>query len=116
MRRTISTPGESPCSHQVEGVGDGFGPALLTDVRLEGLINVPRAKAMQMAKRLSSEFGLSLGTSSGANVMAWLQVARKRGPWATLVMLLCDRAERYFSTPLFERLDELTSARMQAMG
>jgi cysteine synthase A len=57
---------------------------------------------MAMTLRLHREFGLLVGTSSGANVTAALQVARDLGPEATVVTLLCDRAERYFSTQLFQ--------------
>lgn len=56
---------------------------------------------MQMARRLAQEFGLLVGTSSGANVAAALQVARELGPEHKVVTLLPDRAERYFSTRLF---------------
>jgi len=54
-----------------------------------------------MARRLHREFGLLVGTSSGANVVGALQVAKELGPQARVVTLLCDRAERYFSTSLF---------------
>jgi cysteine synthase A len=57
---------------------------------------------MAMTRRLHREFGLLVGTSSGANVVAALQAARDLGPQATVVTVLCDRAERYFSTSLFE--------------
>jgi cysteine synthase len=70
--------GECPCCHFIEGVADGFIPPLLR------------------------EFGLLVGTSSGANVAAALQLARDLGPQAKIVTLPCDRAERYFSTRLFE--------------
>jgi cysteine synthase A len=58
---------------------------------------------MAMTRRLHRDFGLLVGTSSGANVTAALRVARELGPEATVVTLLCDRAERYFSTKLFEK-------------
>ena len=54
-----------------------------------------------MARRLNRRFGLLVGTSSGANVSAAIQVAQELGPGAGVVTLLCDRAERYFSTRLF---------------
>ena len=57
--------------------------------------------AMTMTRRLQREFGLLVGTSSGANVFAALRIAHDLGPKATVVTLLCDRAERYFSTALF---------------
>ena len=93
--------GECPCCHSIEGVADGFVPALLRDAPLDGEEKVRSADAMAMTKRLHREFGLLVGTSSGANVTAALRVAREMGPRATVVTLLCDRAERYFSTTLF---------------
>jgi hypothetical protein len=51
---------------------------------------------------LHREFGLLVGASSGANVVCALRLARELGPDATVCTLLCDRAERYFSTQLFE--------------
>ena len=56
---------------------------------------------MRMARRLHREFGLLVGTSSGANIVAALAIARELPPGATVVTILCDRAERYFSTALF---------------
>ncbi len=93
--------GEAPCCHFIEGVADGFVPGLLNGVRLDGSKKVCSADAMQMARRLAREFGLLVGTSSGANVAAALQVARELGPEHKVVTLLPDSAERYFSTRLF---------------
>ncbi|MBU6403055.1 MAG: cysteine synthase family protein, partial [Verrucomicrobia bacterium] len=90
--------GEMPCCHRIEGIADGFLPALLRAAPVDEEIKVTSAEAMTMARRLSREFGLLVGTSSGANVAAALKVAHTLGPRATLVTLLCDRAERYFST------------------
>ncbi len=94
--------GECPCCHFIEGVADGFIPQLLRDAPLDGNIKVKSAEAMAMTRRLHREFGLLVGTSSGANVIAALQLAQELGPRSTVVTLLCDRAERYFSTPLFD--------------
>jgi cysteine synthase A len=94
--------GECPCCHFIEGVADGFIPPLLQDAPLDGQIKVKSAEAMAMAQRLHREFGLLVGTSSGANVVAALRLAAELGPRATVVTLLSDRAERYFSTPLFD--------------
>jgi cysteine synthase A len=94
--------GECPCCHFIEGVADGFIPALLRDAPLDGRIEVTSAGAMTMTRRLHREFGLLVGTSSGANVVAALNLAAQLGPQATIVTLLSDRAERYFSTPLFD--------------
>jgi len=93
--------GECPCCHFIEGVADGFIPTLLRNAPLDGEVKVTSAAAMKMTRRLHREFGFLVGTSSGANVAAALKIARQLGPRARVVTLLCDRAERYFSTPLF---------------
>jgi len=93
--------GECPCCHFIEGVADGFLPPLLQKAPLDGHVKVRSAEAMAMTRRLQREFGLLVGTSSGANVCAALSLAAEMGPQATIVTLLCDRAERYFSTKLF---------------
>jgi cysteine synthase A len=93
--------GECPCCHFIEGVADGFIPALLRDAPIDGEVKVRSADALAMARRLHREFGLLVGTSSGANVTAALRTAQQLGPRARVVTLLCDRAERYFSTRLF---------------
>jgi|ERR1051326_1114435 cysteine synthase A len=94
--------GEMPCCHQIEGVADGFIPELLRSAPIDGEFKVTSADATAMARRLARQFGLLVGTSSGANVTAALRAADKLGPAARIVTLLCDRAERYFSTSLFE--------------
>ena len=94
--------GECPCCHFIEGVADGFIPPLLRDAPLDSRIEVTSAEAMAMTRRLHREFGLLVGTSSGANIVAALRLAAELGPKATIVTLLCDRAERYFSTALFD--------------
>jgi len=94
--------GECPCCHYIEGVADGFLPPLLREAPLDGSVKVASAEAMAMTRRLHREFGFLVGTSSGANVVAALQLANELPRGATVVTLLCDRAERYFSTPLFE--------------
>lgn len=94
--------GECPCCHFIEGVADGFIPPLLRDAPIDEHVKVKSADAMAMAQRLHREFGLLVGTSSGANVVAALQQAIKLGPKATVVTLLSDSADRYFSTSLFE--------------
>ena len=101
--------GEMPCCHRIEGVADGFIPELLRSARVDGEIKVTSTEALAMARRLNREFGLLVGTSSGANVAAALKVARDLGPSGKVVTLLCDRAERYFSTALFDA-DESPSA------
>jgi cysteine synthase len=94
--------GECPCCHWIEGIAGGFLPPLLRKAPLDGEIKVSSVDAMSMTKRLNREFGLLVGTSSGANVAAALRLAKEMGPDATVATLLCDRAERYFSTRLFQ--------------
>jgi cysteine synthase A len=94
--------GECPCCHWIEGIAGGFLPPLLRDAPLDGEMKVTSVDAMSMTKRLNREFGLLVGTSSGANVSAALRLAKELGPEATVATLLCDRAERYFSTRLFQ--------------
>ncbi len=93
--------GECPCCHFIEGVADGFIPPLLRNAPLDGEVKIGSEQAMAMTRRLHREFGLLVGTSSGANVAAALEVARQIGPKGRIVTILCDRAERYFSTALF---------------
>jgi cysteine synthase A len=93
--------GEAPCCHYIEGVADGFIPPLLKGAPIDREIKIRSADAQAVAVRLQREFGLLVGTSSGANVAAALAVATQLGPQARVVTMLCDRAERYFSTRLF---------------
>ena len=87
--------------HRIEGVAQSYEPPLLRLAPIDRRIPVSGSDAMRMARRLHREFGLLTGTSSGANLVASLQVARDLGPRAKIVTILCDRAERYFSTALF---------------
>jgi cysteine synthase A len=93
--------GEMPCCHSIEGVAGGYVPPLLSGAQLDGAIKVSSADAIAMTRRLSREFGLLVGTSSGANVIAALRTAVELGPESRVVTILCDRAERYYSTKLF---------------
>jgi cysteine synthase A len=93
--------GESPCCHSIEGVAGGYLPPLLDGVKVDWPEKVASAEALAMTRRLAREFGLLVGTSAGANVVAALRTARRLGPDATVVTILCDRAERYYSTKLF---------------
>ncbi len=93
--------GEEACCHWIEGIAGGFVPPLLRGVELDGVCKVSSADALQMTLRLNREFGLLVGSSSGANVAAALSFAQQLPESARVVTLLCDRAERYFSTRLF---------------
>jgi cysteine synthase len=93
--------GEEACCHWIEGIAGGFVPPLLREVRLDGVKKVTSEAAMKMTLRLNREFGLLVGSSSGANVAAALELAGELAADARVVTVLCDRAERYFSTKLF---------------
>jgi len=93
--------GESPCCHSIEGVAGGYLPPLIREVKIDAKEKIPSADAIVMTRRLASEYGLLVGTSSGANVIAALRTAAQMPPGSRVVTILCDRAERYYSTKLF---------------
>ena len=88
--------------HRIEGIGDGFVPeivdtSLITDVEV-----VSDCDAITMARRLAREEGILGGISSGANVAAAINVARRLGKGKRVVTLIPDTGMRYFSTDLFK--------------
>ncbi|MBI2516252.1 MAG: cysteine synthase family protein [Opitutae bacterium] len=93
--------GEMPCCHSIEGVAGGYLPPLLHGVKVDWPEKVSSADALTMTRRLAREFGLLVGTSSGANIVAALRTAARLPAGARIVTILCDRAERYYSTRLF---------------
>jgi cysteine synthase A len=93
--------GEMPCCHAIDGVAGGFVPPLVRSAPIDGIVKVKSTDAVAMSRRLATEFGLLVGVSSGANVAAALQIARERGGCRRIATILCDRAERYYSTKLF---------------
>jgi cysteine synthase A len=93
--------GECPCSHFIEGVAGGYVPPLLKLAQIDEPMKVSSNDALVMTNRLACEHGLLVGTSSGANMVAAMRAARRLGPDAQVVTILCDRAERYYSTRLF---------------
>jgi len=89
--------GGEPHNHIIQGIGSGFIPKLVDLNLIDEVITVSGEDAAAMARRLIREEGLMVGISSGANVLASLEVARKSGPGKTIVTLLPDRGERYLS-------------------
>ena len=88
-------------THLQMGIGDGLIPEILNQNIYEDIYIVSDEEALQTARRLAREEGLMCGISSGTNVAAAIQLAKKLGPGKTVVTILPDTAERYFSTPLF---------------
>ena len=90
--------GHEPGLHQIQGIGDGFIPAVLDVSLVDDVIEVTDEDAIETTRQLGRDNGLLVGISSGANVWAARQLANSiKGHIATV---LPDRAERYFSTAL----------------
>lgn len=89
-------------THLQMGIGDGVIPGNLNRQIYEEVCIISDEEAIQTARDLARLEGLMCGISSGTNVAAALKLARKLGPGKTVVTVLPDTAERYFSTPLFE--------------
>lgn len=86
--------------HKIQGIGANFVPELLDRDALDKIITIKSDEAIEMAKRLSSEEGLLVGISSGANVVGALKMAEEID--GKIVTVLPDTAERYISTDLFK--------------
>ena len=89
-------------THIQMGIGDGLIPAILNQHIYDDVVIVTDEEALQTAKDLARLEGLMCGISSGTNVAAALKMAKKLGKGKTVVTILPDTAERYFSTALFE--------------
>ena len=88
-------------THIQMGIGDGVVPKILNQDIYDDIAIVSDEEALQTAKDLAKKEGLLCGISSGTNVAAALRLAKKLGKGRTVVTILPDTAERYFSTPLF---------------
>lgn len=93
--------GEKPGSHIIQGIGAGFIPSLVHVELIDEIIKVKSSDALDMTRQLIKEEGLMVGLSSGANVLAASEVARKLGKGKTIVTILPDRGERYLSMNWF---------------
>ena len=89
-------------THLQMGIGDGIVPDNLNKEIYDDIYIVTDDEAISTAKRLAREEGLMCGISSGTNVAAALSMAKQLGEGKTVVTILPDTAERYFSTPLFD--------------
>ena len=108
IRIAVVEPGESavlsggqPGPHKIEGVGIGYTPPLFDPTVVDDIVPVPTADAKEMARRLAREEGLFAGTSSGANVIAAIQLAQRLGAGAKVVTLMVDSGLKYVNTDVY---------------
>ncbi len=89
--------------HKIQGIGAGFVPSILNVKIYDEIITVTNEEAFEMARRVAKEDGLLVGISAGANLYASYIVAkREESKGKRVVTILCDTAERYLSTELFD--------------
>lgn len=95
--------GGAPGPHKIQGIGAGFIPEVMDPSLLSGVITVSNEDAIAMALRLAREEGILCGISSGANVCAAIEYAKRPGNENKLIVtVVCDFGERYIQTALFE--------------
>ena len=104
-------PSESPVlsggeqgAHKIEGIGIGFVPPLWKPSIADEIMTVSTQEAMETARQLASQEGLFVGTSSGANVVAAIRIAKQLGSACTVATLLCDSGMKYLTTDLYKSL------------
>lgn len=89
--------GGAPGHHGIQGLADGFVPEIVQRGEIDQVIRVKTSEAIEMSRRIAREEGLLIGISSGANIIAATEMARRLGPGHTIVTILPDRGERYLS-------------------
>lgn len=94
--------GGKPGNHNIQGIGEGFIPKLVDLKLIDEIVGVSTCEAKKMARLLARKEGMLVGSSSGANVVASLKVARELGKGKVVVTVLPDRGERYLSEGLFK--------------
>jgi len=111
VRIVVVEPGESsvllggqPGPHKIEGVGVGYTPPLWDPTLVDEIVPVKTEDAKEMARRLAREEGLFAGTSSGANVVAAIQIAKQLGPGAKVVTLMVDSGLKYLNTDVYRKI------------
>ncbi|GAA2004852.1 cysteine synthase A [Microbacterium ulmi] len=96
-----------PGPHKIQGIGPNFVPAILERDLIDEVIDVPFEESLKVSRDLAVKEGLLVGMSSGAAVLAALQVAgRPENAGKKIVVIIPDTGERYLSTALFEDLRE----------
>lgn len=94
--------GNQPGPHKIQGIGPGFIPEILDTSIYDEVLTVSDKDAFETARLLAKELGLFVGISTGANVYAALELAKKVGPNKKILTVSPSNAERYLSTELFE--------------
>ena len=93
--------------HKIQGIGAGFVPKVYNPQNVDQVIQVSNGDAIQTSRRLAKEEGILAGISSGANVWAAVQVAKRAGRGKVILVIAPDVGERYLSTDLFKEEDNL---------
>ena len=110
IRVAVVEPAESsvllggpPGPHKIEGIGIGYTPPLWDPSVVDEIVPIKTEEAKDMTRRLAREEGLFAGTSSGANVIAAIQLAQQLGPGSTVVTLMADSGLKYLGTDVYRR-------------
>lgn len=94
--------GESAGYHEIQGIGAGFVPDVLNSKIYDEIIKVSNENAIKCSRELAKKEGLLVGISSGANIFASIEVAKREASRGkTIVTILCDTGERYLSADLY---------------
>lgn len=94
--------GEKPGKHTIQGIGTGFIPKNYNASVVDEIVKVSSEEAVEYAKKASHDFGLFVGISSGANIAAAYQVAKKLGKGKIVVTIAPDGGEKYLSVEAFQ--------------
>ncbi len=93
---------KTPCTHEIAGIGDGFIPELIDVNKISWPDAISSIDALNMSRKICQTYGMMVGVSSGANVLAVINILKKIGKDNIVVTVLPDRSERYFSTNLYQ--------------
>lgn len=94
--------GGSPGPHKIQGIGAGFVPTITNTELFDGIVQVDNEVAFEYARRLAKDEGILVGISSGGNVYAAHQIAKKLGAGKKVLTVAPSTGERYLSTALFQ--------------